>query len=148
MWGLGLSPAAILALALLGVPRVVAHDLGPVGGVPNALLVFVPIAVWLGVVVWRQVSRPFRTLLAIGLVYGVLVGVAHQLLWPWAFEIPPRLGGNLAGALSPIAESAVLRLFAFGSSVLTGLGVGALVGLVGWATLRARGPRTRAGGGA
>ncbi|MDN5917502.1 MAG: hypothetical protein L0I76_20800 [Pseudonocardia sp.] len=143
---LGLSPGAIVALALLGVPRVVAHDLGPVGGVTNALLVFVPIAVWLGVVVWRQVPSPFRTLLVVGLVYGVLVGMTHQLLWPWAFETPPRLGGNLAGALSPMAESVVLRLFAFGSSVLTGLGVGALVGVVGWAALRVRGPRARAGG--
>lgn len=143
---LGLSPAAVLALALLGVPRVVAHDLGPVGGVANALLVFVPIAVWLGVVVWRQAPRPFLTLLVIGLVYGVLVGLTHQLLWPWAFETPPRLGGNLAGTLSPMVESVVLRLVAFGSSVLTGLGVGALVGVVGWAALRVRGPRAHSGG--
>lgn len=143
---LGLSPAVIVALALLGVPRVVAHDLGPVGGVTNALLVFVPIAVWLGVVVWRQAPRPFLTLLTIGLVYGVLLGLTHQLLWPWAFETPPRLGGNLAGALSPATESMVVRLFAFGSSVLTGLGVGALVGSVGWAAARARGPRARSGG--
>lgn len=143
---LGLSPTAIVALALLGVPRVVAHDLGPVGGVTNALLVFVPIAVWLGVVVWRQVPRPFLTLLVIGLAYGALVGLTHQLLWPWAFETPPRLGGNLAGALSPMAESTVLRLFAFGSSVLTGLGVGALVGLAGSAALRVRGPHARSGG--
>ncbi len=135
---LGLSLPAIVGLALLGVPRVVAHDLGPVGGVTNALLVFVPVAIWLGVVMWRQVGRPFATLLAVGLVYGVLVGVTHQILWPWAFETPPRLGGNLAGVLSPIAESAVLRLFAFASSVLTGLAVGALVGLVGWAAMRMR----------
>lgn len=143
---LGLSPAAIFALALLGVPRVVAHDLGPVGGVLNALLVFVPIAVWLGVVVWRQVPRPFLTLLVIGVTYGVLVGLTHQLLWPWAFESPPRLGGNLAGTLSSTEESTVLRLFAFGSSVLTGLGVGALVGLVGWGALRLRGSRPRSAG--
>jgi hypothetical protein len=120
----------------------VSHDLGPVGGVLNALLVFVPIAVWLGVVVWRQVPRPFLTLLVIGVAYGVLVGLTHQILWPWAFEVPPRLEGNLTGALSPVAESMVLRLFAFGSSVLTGIGVGALVGLVGWAALRVRGPRS------
>lgn len=146
MGRLGLSPAVIVGLALLGVPRVVAHDLGPVGGVTNAVLVFVPPAVWLGVVVWRQVPRPFLTVLVVGLVYGVLLGLTHQLLWPWAFATPPRLGGNLAGALSPTAESAVLRLFAFGSSVLTGLGVGALVGLVGAAALRVRGSRAGSGG--
>jgi hypothetical protein len=143
---LGLSPSAIVGLALLGVPRVVAHDLGPVGGVVNALLVFVPIAVWLAVVMWRQVPRPFLTLLVIGLVYGVLVGVTHQVLWSWAVVDPPRLGGNLAGALPPAVEATVLRLFAFGSSVLTGVGVGALVGLVGWAALRVRGQRSHSGG--
>jgi hypothetical protein len=146
MWRLGLSPTAILLLAMLGVPRAVAHDMGPVGAVLNALLVFVPIGVWLGVVVWREVPRPFLTLLVIGLTYGVFVGLAHQLLWPWAFDSPPRLGGNLAGTLSSTAESTVLRLFAFGSSVLTGLGVGALVGLVGWGALRLRGSRPRAAG--
>lgn len=146
MWRLGLPPLVIILLALLGVPRVVAHDLGPVGGVPNALLVFVPIAVWLGVVVWRQAPRPFPTLLVIGVTYGVFVGLTHQLLWPWAFESPPRLGGNLAGTLSPAAESMVLRLFAFGSSVLTGAGVGALVGVVGWGALRLRGSRPRPNG--
>ena len=143
---LGLSPWAVLGLAALGVPRVVAHDLGPVGGVTNTLLVFVPIVVWLGRVVWlsvvrADVVRPFPTLLAIGTAYGVLVGIAHQLLWPWAFDTPPRLGGNLAGALSPTAESVLLRTFAFGSSLLTGVAVGAAVGTVGWALVRLTGRR-------
>ncbi|MBC3193245.1 hypothetical protein H7X46_19485 [Pseudonocardia sp. C8] len=128
----------MVGLAALGVPRVVAHDLGPVGGVTNALLVFVPIAVWLVVVVWRGVPQPFTTLVVVGLIYGVLVGVTHQLLWPWAFDSPPRLGGTLAGALSPTAEAIVLRAFAFGSSLLTGLVVGIVTGAVGWVLLRIR----------
>ena len=166
---LGLSPWAVLGLAALGVPRVVAHDLGPVGGVTNTLLVFVPVLVWLGVVVSLHVvrpeaagmktvrpeaagmktvrpevagmktGRPFTTLLAIGATYGVLVGVAHQLLWPWAFDTPPRLGGNLAGAVSPTAESVLLRTFAFGSSLLTGVAVGVVVGAAGWVLVRLAG---------
>ena len=136
---LGLSPWVVLGLAALGVPRVVAHDLGAVGGPTNTLLVFVPIVVWLGVVVWQRVPQPCTTLLAVGTTYGVLVGIAHQLLWPWAFDTPPRLGGNLAGALSPAAESALLRTFAFGSSLLTGVAVGVVVGAVGWAVVRLTG---------
>ncbi|SFO34437.1 hypothetical protein SAMN05216207_104611 [Pseudonocardia ammonioxydans] len=141
---LGLSPWAVLGLAALGVPRVVAHDLGPVGGVTNTLLVFVPILVWLGVVVSLhlvrpEIVRPFTTLLAIGSTYGVLVGVAHQLLWPWAFDTPPRLGGNLAGAVSPTVESLLLRTFAFGSSLLTGVAVGVVVGAAGWVLVRLAG---------
>lgn len=134
---LGLSVPAIIGLALLGVPRVIAHDLGPVGGVLNALLVFIPAAVWLVVVLWRRASNPLMTLLAIGLAYGVLLGLTHQVLWWWAFDAPPRLGGNLEGALSLAVEELVLRLIAFASSLVTGLAVGAVTGAVAWLIARA-----------
>lgn len=135
---LGMPWIAIIGLAALGVPRVVAHDLGPVGPAVNAVLVFLPVVVWLGVVLWRRVPNPFLTLLAVGGVYGVLLAVTHQLLWLAAYGgEPPRLGGNLAGALSPGAEEALMRTFAFGSSLLTGVVVGAVVGAVGWALARA-----------
>ncbi|MFG1945917.1 hypothetical protein [Nonomuraea sp. NPDC048826] len=146
---LGMSPIAILGLAALGVPRVVAHDLGPVGPVVNAVLVFLPVVIWLGVVLWRRVPNPFLTLLAIGGAYGVLLAVAHQLFWGAAFDDPPQLGGNLAGALSPGAEEALMRTFAFGSSLFTGVLVGVVTGLVGWLLARAVPAfRHRDGGGA
>ncbi|MEV5554856.1 hypothetical protein AB0L44_14500 [Nonomuraea wenchangensis] len=133
----GLSPIAVLALAALGVPRAIAHDLSLVGPVVNALLVFLPVAVWLVVVLWRRVPNPFLTLLAIGVAYGVLLGITHQVLWSASFgDDPPTLGGNLAGSLSPATEAVLLRTFAFGSSVLTGAGVGAAVGVVGWVGAR------------
>lgn len=130
---LGISPLGIAALAALGVPRAVAHDLELVGPVINALLVFVPIAVWLAVVLWKRVPNQFLTLLAIGVVYGVLLAVTHQVFWGQSFAgSPPSLGGNLAGSLSPAVEGVVLRIFAFFSSVLTGAAVGAATGAVGW----------------
>ncbi|GAA1722808.1 hypothetical protein [Nonomuraea bangladeshensis] len=134
---LGLSPIAVLALAALGAPRAIAHDLGLVGPVVNALLVFLPIAVWLVVVLWKRVPNPFLTLLAVGVAYGVLLGVTHQVLWSASFgDDQPALGGNLAGALSPAMEAVLLRTFAFGSSVLTGAGVGVVAGVVGWVGAR------------
>ncbi|GGP04008.1 hypothetical protein LDL08_29540 [Nonomuraea glycinis] len=130
---LGLSPIAILALAALGVPRVIAHDLSLVGPTVNALLVFLPIALWLAVVLWKRVPNSFLTLLAIGTTYGVLLGLTHQVLWSQSFgDTPPTLGGNLAGTLSPATEAVLLRTFAFGSSLLTGVGVGAATGAVCW----------------
>ncbi len=134
---LGLSPIVILALAVLGVPRVIAHDLRLVGPAVNALLVFLPIAVWLAVVLWKRVPNPFLTLLAVGVVHGILLGLTHQVLWSESFgDTPPALGGNLAGALSPATEAVLLRTFAFGSSLLTGVGVGAATGAVGWLASR------------
>ncbi|GAA3125308.1 hypothetical protein [Nonomuraea salmonea] len=136
---LGLSPIAIAGLAALGVPRAVAHDLDLVGPVVNALLVFVPLVVWLVVVVVRRVPKPFLALLVVGGVYGVLLGVTHQVLWGASFgDEAPALGGNLAGALSPGAEGVLIRVFAFGSSLVTGLGVGAAVGAVAWVVASVR----------
>ncbi|MFE6614932.1 hypothetical protein [Amycolatopsis sp. NPDC057786] len=130
---LGVSLPGILGLAALGVPRVVAHDLGLVGPAGNALLVFVPLAIWLAIVLWRRVPNPFLTLLMVGLVHGVLLGITHQLLWTEAFPGgPPSLGGDLAGTLSPATEAVVLRIFAFGSSLLTGVLTGAASGAVAW----------------
>ncbi|MBB3663041.1 MULTISPECIES: hypothetical protein [Prauserella salsuginis group] len=129
---LGLAPLTIVALAMLGAPRAIVHDLGPVAPVLNGLLVFVPLAVWVAFVLWRRVPSPLLTLSAVGAVYGVVLGVVHQALWHVAHAEAPELGGNLAGALSPALEAVVLRSAAFGSSVLTGLLTGVATGAVAW----------------
>lgn len=134
---LGLSLPAITGLALLAIPRVVAHDLGGAGPVLNSVLTFGPIAVWLVVVLWRRVPNAFVTLVAIGAAYGLLLGVAHQVFWSTAFGgESPSLGGNLAGVLDPGAEGILLRVVAFASSLMTGIFVGAIAGAVGWALAR------------
>lgn len=62
---LGLPVSVIILLAALAVPRVVTHDLDifPEGSFVNSLLVFVPLVIWLTVVLWQQVpirSSPSR----------------------------------------------------------------------------------------
>ncbi|APX32175.1 hypothetical protein BH708_04925 [Brachybacterium sp. P6-10-X1] len=135
---------ALLALALLGVPRVVLHDLDLIheGTGLNAVFVAVPLLVWIGVVVWRRPPRPFLTLLAVGVIHGILLAVTHQLLWTVSFgDSPPRLGGNLAD-LSPVVQAVITRSFAVISSLVTGTVLGALTGLVAWAlSPRRRAPR-------
>lgn len=132
--GLGLPFIAIIGLALLAVPRVVLHDLGLIteGTGVNALLVFLPPAIWILVAVWRRVPNPFLTLLVVGACYGVFLALGHQLLWVVSFgDDTPRLGGNLA-ALDPALQSVVFRSFAVVSSLFTGVIVGAIAGLVAW----------------
>lgn len=127
---IGLPAWAIVGLAALGVPRAVAHDLGPVDPVVNSLLVFVPVAIWVVVALWRRIENVFVTLLAVGVCYGIFLGVVHQLLWDVAFEGEgPSLGGNLEGALPSVAEEVVVRGFSFVSSVVTGMLVGAVAGV-------------------
>ncbi|RNL87356.1 hypothetical protein [Halostreptopolyspora alba] len=141
---LGLPPLAVCGLALLGVPRVLAHDLGLVGPVVNSLLVWIPVAVWLVVVLWLRVPNAFRTLLVTGVVYGVFLAVTHQVLWTRAFDEPPSLGGTLDGVLAPAAESVLFRAVGFLNSVVTGALVGAVTGALGWLLARALpDPRSR-----
>ncbi|MFC4373612.1 hypothetical protein ACFO5K_05815 [Nocardia halotolerans] len=134
---LGLTLPVVCALALLGVPRVLAHDLDLAGPAVNAVLVFAPIAVWVGYVWWRRVTHPFRALLAVGTAYGVATAITHQILWTAAFDDPPRLGGNLEGRLAPGVEDALVRVLSVGSSLLTGVLVGAVAGAIGWLLARA-----------
>ncbi len=137
---LRLSAPAVLLLASLAVPRVVVHDLGlSTSTAVNALLVVGPPIIWLVVVLRAGLGNPFSTLLTIGLVYGLLLAAGHQLMWGAAFgPSGPALDGNLEGTMSPWVESLVLRGFAAVSSVFTGLLVGAVTGLVGWAADAAR----------
>jgi len=134
-------PAITVALASLGVPRVVLHDLDIVdeGGAVNLLLVFGPMLAWITVAVISRVPNPLRALTWVGVTYGALLGVTHQILWNRAFaDDPPRLGGNLEGELSAGAEELVFRGFGLASSLVTGLVIGAVCGLVARALRRSR----------
>jgi len=138
---LGLSLPAIILLAALAAIRVPLHDLGivPDGSVAAGLLVFVPLAIWVTVVLQRRVPNPFLTLVVVGLAYGVMLAVIHQLFWSAAYDgSPPSLGGNLEGVLAPGLEAVVFRVSALFSSLVTGTLVGAVAGAVAWAIERLR----------
>lgn len=139
-WGLG-------ALALLAAPRVVLHDLGvgtegPVAG----LLAIGPAVVWVAVVVWARVRRPLTALLVVGLGYGLILALVHNVLWHEVFDdVAPSLGGNLEGRLPGAAEELVLRVAMSISSISTGVAVGLVCGVValGIQSLTARRPGRR-----
>lgn len=131
---LGLPVIALIGLALLAAPRVILHDLGVLteGTALNAVFVFVPLLIWIAVVLWKRVPNPFLTLLVVGAFYGVILLLGHQLLWDVAFAgNTPRLGGNLAD-LDPLLQSAIFRFFAGISSLFTGVIIGAITGLIAW----------------
>jgi hypothetical protein len=139
--GLGLSLPLVVMLAAIAAIRVPLHDLGvvPEGSTVAWLLVFVPLAVWVGVVLQRRVPNPLLTLTVVGFAYAVMLAVIHQLFWGAAFGGDmPSLGGNLEGVLAPGVEAAVFRVSAFFSSLMTGTIVGALTGVVAWAIARLR----------
>jgi hypothetical protein len=133
---------AMLGLALLGVPRVVLHDLGLLheGTVPNLAFVVLPLLVW--VAAGLRAARPFTTLLLVGLLHGAMLVLTHQLLWSASFDgSPPRLGGNLAD-LDPTLQAVILRLASVPSGLATGALLGALTGAAAWLlSRRRRGPR-------
>lgn len=138
---LGLSTPAIVLLAAIAAIRVPLHDLGIVqeGDVLAPLLVFAPLALWVVVALRRRVPNPILALTAVGLAYGVMLAVVHQLFWGSAFGgAPPSFGGNLEGVLAPGLESLILRAASIPSSLVTGTMLGALTGAVAWAIERLR----------
>jgi hypothetical protein len=145
----GLPVGLVVVLGLLAAPRVVLHDLDVIkeGTLVNALLVFVPLLIWIAVAV-RRSTNPFVSLLAVGGVYGLCLVVIHNALWShtWAGS-PPTLGGNLEGRLPAGIEELILRGAMSLTSLFTGLAAGTVCGAVAWATARARarGARRKAG---
>ena len=131
---------ALIALALLGIPRVVLHDLDLLheGTAVHLVFVAVPLRVWGAVVLACRVTRPFTTLLLVGLLHGAMLVVTHQLLWNAAFDgAPPQLGGNLAD-LDPTAQAIILRLTSVPSGLVTGALLGAITGAAAWLLSRRR----------
>ncbi|MCP2637640.1 hypothetical protein K0817_013860 [Microbacterium sp. HD4P20] len=137
---LGLPVLALVGLAALGVPRVILHDLHIIEeGQPAAwILALAPVAVWITVAVAKKVPRPFVTVLMIGVFFGVMLVITHQLLWNFAFDgSPPSLGDSGAGLLIP-------RIAAVFSGLVTGTLIGAVGGLIAWgihAVIRPKTPR-------
>src|SRR5699024_3637134 len=98
----------------------------------KSLFVFGPLLVWIVVTLWAKVPNPFLTLLTVGVFYGILLAAGHQIFWTAQFGgAPPRLGGNLAD-LDPGLSNLIVRLFAAGSSLITGTSVGAVTGAIAW----------------
>ena len=139
---LGLPWPVLAVLVALAAPRVVVHDLALVA--PDSsltgVLALVPLAVWVLVAaLWSP--RPAVSLLAAGAGYGLVLAAVHNLAWAtlWAGD-PPRLGGGLAGAWSPVTEEILLRGATVLGSLGTGLVVGAVTGALAWC-VRALGQR-------
>lgn len=132
---------AIALLAALTLPRVVAHDLRliVIDSPLYTALAVAPLIIWLLVAIFRRTQRPFFDFLVLGLAYGLFLGLTHQILWDasWAGD-PPHMGGNLAGKLNPFVESLILRAFALGSSIVTGLVFGAAFGIVAFVAMKLR----------
>ncbi|MEV4281313.1 hypothetical protein [Actinoplanes xinjiangensis] len=113
----------MIVLGLLAAPRAVLHDLGLVheGTGLNALLVFVPLLMWVVAAVTHS-SSPVRLLIGAGAVYGICLAVIHNALW-----------NGEATVAEPLARAGMTL-----SSLVTGLTVGAICGGVAWLLTRRR----------
>jgi hypothetical protein len=120
----------MIGLGLLAAPRAILHDLDLIHertGL-NAAFVAVPLLIWIVVAVVRA-TEPFRLLLGAGAVYGVCLGVIHNLLW-----------NGESTVAEPVARVAMTL-----SSLVTGVAVGAICGSLAWLTIRFRGGRANPG---
>src|SRR5699024_5449539 len=113
------------------------------GTATNALFVFGPLLICTIVTLWAKVPNPFLTLLTVGVCYGILLAAVHQIFWNGQFDAaPPRLDGNLADLDHGLSD-VVGRLFAAGSSLITGTFVGAVPGAIAFLVDRLLGRKRR-----
>ena len=134
----GMPLLLMAGLALLGLPRVVLHDLHLIGerSPVTWFLALVPVAVWIAVTVLVRSPRPFLTVLVIGLMFGVLLVITHQLLWDAAFSgNAPEVGSG------PVAEM-IPRIAAVPGGLMTGAAIGAIGGLLALAGTALRSQRS------
>lgn len=122
----GLPLIALPLLAALGLPRVVLHDLHIIEGAEPAswVLALGPVAVWVAVTHVKKVPNPFLTVLTIGVIFGVMLAVTHQLLWGYLYADNPAFLNNIEIAgVSP-------RLAVLPGSLFAGTLLGVVGGLV------------------
>lgn len=132
-----LSFVVIFILAALAVPRVILHDLHLIDleSFPYKIMATIPFLVWLGVALFRKTTRPFADFLTLGVVFGLLLALTHQILWTASWQAAPP---QLHTELDPVVEEIILRVAAAISSVLTGIMLGAVFGLVAWVSSEIR----------
>ncbi|MCC9195087.1 hypothetical protein LOC59_15730 [Arthrobacter sp. zg-Y916] len=131
----GMPLTLMAGLALLGLPRVILHDLHLLGerSPGTWILAIGPVLVWIAVTVLSRSPRPFLSVLVIGLIFGVLLVLTHQLLWTSAF----------AGNTSPVLNSPAARIAAIPSGLMTGAAIGAIGGLAALGLSAAANRRSR-----
>jgi hypothetical protein len=123
---LGLPIWVLVCLAMLSVPRIFAHDLGVDSGPIYGILTIGPLVVWIFVVLRARVPSPILTLLAVGAIYGIALGIVHNIFWDQVFGDNEPMLGNLDADTAEVP----LRLAAFASSVFTGVAIGVISGLI------------------
>lgn len=125
----GMPLLLMAGLALLGLPRVVLHDLHLISERSPAtwFLALAPVAAWIAVTILVRSPRPFLTVLVIGLMFGVMLVLTHQLLWDVAYS------GNAPSVGAGTAAEVIPRIAAVPSGLMTGAAIGAIGGLLAMA---------------
>lgn len=121
----------LFLLACLSMPRVVFHDLKlmPFDSTFYLFAAIAPLLVYLAIAIFRDNKRPIYDFFVLGVFYGVLLALIHLLLWDVAGSGHSlALGDKLANTLDPATEALAFKVAVAHSSVLTGIGIGLILG--------------------
>lgn len=143
-----MSWALMLVLVVIGLPRTVLADLdivAPESGLLYYVLALGPFVAWLIVAVFRRNQRPVWDFLILGLLYGLSLILAHQLLWnaPGAENSVPQSAIDFSERFSPTVGELVVRLYTGGVALALGIGTGLVAAAVAVVAGWVRHSRTR-----
>lgn len=129
----GMKLIEIVVLALLGLPRIVLHDLSIIeeGSFLNSILVFGPVVIWFSYILVRNQEAPVWSIFILSCLYGLILALTHQIFWHESFPDGVKLGGNLSH-ISMEVSTVIARFFALMSSLTTGLILALMLSGIMW----------------
>lgn len=136
----GMKIIEIVILALLGLPRIVLHDLSIIeeGSLVNSILVFGPVVIWFLYILVRNQEVPVWSIFILSCFYGLILALTHQILWDESFPDGVKLGGNLSH-ISIEVSTVIARFLALMSSLTTGLVLALILSGIMWVSSKVMG---------
>ncbi|HEU5121447.1 MAG TPA: hypothetical protein VFT59_01260 [Candidatus Saccharimonadales bacterium] len=138
----------IVALVALMLPRTLLNELGVVAEATLAyyVLALTPFVIWLGVALLRKTKKPMMDFLILGLLFGILLAVIHQLFWAVGSAVSqhaPQFAIDFASQFDPAWRELITRSISVCISLIIGLGSGIIFGAIATIStlIRSRGAR-------
>lgn len=133
----GMKIIEIVILALLGLPRIVLHDLSIIeeGSLVNSILVFGPVVIWFLYILVRNQEAPVWSIFILSCFYGLILALTHQIFWHESFPEGVKFGGNLSHILIEVS-TVIARVFALISSLTTGLVLALILSGIMWVSCK------------
>jgi len=120
----------VLVLTAVMLPRTILNDLGWLdeGTLAYRILALVPFGIWFVVALVRKTRKPWGDFLVLGVLFGLSLALAHQVLWDVSSSLghrPPAAAVDFANNFGSSFHDLAVRAYTVMISMGIGIGSGA-----------------------